>query len=203
MKTRMSGGQRRDVIINAAIRLFAERGFEGTTTKELARAVGVSEPVLYRHFHTKNDLYAAIIESKAAEGEELLKSRLGPFADSDDDHGFFTALADIMLEQFQRDPAYVRLLLFSALERHELGRLFYERQIHFCFNFVREYIRRRMRQGAFRKMNPNIAARAFFGMVNHHGLMGELFEDKLVTGNRKTVAREMVRTFLDGVASKT
>jgi AcrR family transcriptional regulator len=200
MKTRMSGGQRRDVIIEAAIRLFAERGFEGTTTKELARAVGVTEPVLYRHFQTKSDLYAAIIDSKAREGEERLKCRLGPFVDSDDDEGFFTALADITLEQMHRDPAYVRLLLFSALEQRELGRLFYDRQIHFCFNFVCSYIKRRIKQGAFRKMNPNLAARAFFGMVNHHGLMGVLFDDKLVAVNRKTAARELVRTFLSGVS---
>lgn len=203
MKTRMSGVERRDAIIAAAIDLFADRGFEGTTTKALARAVGVSEPVLYHHFQTKNELYAAIIDNKAREGAELIRSRLGPYADSEDDQGFFTALAGIMLEQFQNDPAYVRLLLFSALERRELGRLFYDRQIHFCFKFVCSYIKRRMKQGAFRNINAALAARAFFGMINHHGLMGVLFDDNLVTVNRKTVARGMTRIFLKGIQSHT
>src|SRR5437764_12689967 len=61
---RMKSEERRAGIIAAAVRLFAEKGFRGTTTRELASAIGVTEPVLYQHFGTKRDLYAAIIEEK-------------------------------------------------------------------------------------------------------------------------------------------
>ncbi len=70
-KHRMPSGERRVAIVNAAIRLFSQNGFRGTTTKQLAQAVGVSEPVLYMHFATKSELYSAIIENLAERGEQL------------------------------------------------------------------------------------------------------------------------------------
>jgi AcrR family transcriptional regulator len=46
-RQRLSKDQRRQAIVEAAAALFAERGFRGVTTRELAKAVGVTEPVLY------------------------------------------------------------------------------------------------------------------------------------------------------------
>ena len=68
-RERLSGAQRRAAILDAAIELFASRGFRGVTTREIAAAVGVTEPVLYQHFPSKRDLYTAIIES--AMGSEV------------------------------------------------------------------------------------------------------------------------------------
>ena len=64
----MKGNDRRAAIVSAAISLFSEKGFSGTTTRELAARVHVTEPVLYQHFRAKRDLYRAIIEFKSAEG---------------------------------------------------------------------------------------------------------------------------------------
>ncbi|MFM9597624.1 TetR/AcrR family transcriptional regulator, partial [Streptomyces scabiei] len=69
---RLSRAERRAAIIEAAIELFSEKGFRGTTTRELAQAVGVSEPVLYQHFATKKELYIAILSEKAVAGERAI-----------------------------------------------------------------------------------------------------------------------------------
>src|SRR3989304_5650061 len=57
----------RDKILESAIRLFAEKGFSGTTTREIAEKAGVNEALIFRHFSTKRDLYSAIIERKISE----------------------------------------------------------------------------------------------------------------------------------------
>ncbi len=62
---RMAGEERRLQILRVAMRLFAERGFRGTTTKEIAHAAGVSEAMVFRHFATKDELYDAILDQKA------------------------------------------------------------------------------------------------------------------------------------------
>ena len=56
----MSGEERRAAIVRAVLPLFAKRGFAQTTTRELAEAAGVSEALLYKHFPSKESLYAEI-----------------------------------------------------------------------------------------------------------------------------------------------
>ena len=55
--TRMSAEERRKSILTAAIPLFARHGFKGTTTKMIAKASGISEALLYRHFNGKDAIY--------------------------------------------------------------------------------------------------------------------------------------------------
>jgi TetR/AcrR family transcriptional regulator, transcriptional repressor of aconitase len=59
-KTRLSAEQRKAAIVQAALPLFARKGYAETTTKDLARAAGVSEPLLYKHFPSKEALYEEI-----------------------------------------------------------------------------------------------------------------------------------------------
>ena len=58
--TRLSAEERREAIIRAALKVFSENGFHGTTTKALAKAAGVSEALIFRHFPGKEELYAAM-----------------------------------------------------------------------------------------------------------------------------------------------
>jgi AcrR family transcriptional regulator len=65
MKTaaRLSSSERRKAIVEAVREVFAEKGFDGTTTRDLAAAAGVSEALLYKHFPSKQSLYAAMLEA--------------------------------------------------------------------------------------------------------------------------------------------
>ncbi len=60
--TRLPAEQRREQLLDTAVTLFATKGFSGATTAELARAAGVTEPIIYRHFKSKKDLFIAVIE---------------------------------------------------------------------------------------------------------------------------------------------
>jgi AcrR family transcriptional regulator len=60
--TRLPAAERRQALIETAIRVFSEGSYRGTTTAEIARAAGVSEPILYRHFASKRDLYLAALD---------------------------------------------------------------------------------------------------------------------------------------------
>src|ERR1700741_2057177 len=59
--TKLSSEARRAAIIKAVRRLFADKGFHGTTTRELAEAAGVSEALLFKHFPNKEALYSAML----------------------------------------------------------------------------------------------------------------------------------------------
>ena len=60
--TRLPAAERRLDLVETALRVFSEGSYRGTTTAEIARAAGVSEPILYRHFASKRDLYLAALD---------------------------------------------------------------------------------------------------------------------------------------------
>jgi AcrR family transcriptional regulator len=62
---RLSSEERRQAIVEAVKGVFAAKGFDGTTTRELADAAGVSEALLYKHFPSKESLYAAMLDACA------------------------------------------------------------------------------------------------------------------------------------------
>jgi len=195
----MKSEDRRAAIVRSAIHLFAEKGFRGATTRELASAAGVTEPVLYQHFRAKSDLYRAIIEAKAAEVSEHAVD-LQQAARSNDDRAFFRMVGELILRRYQTDPELTRLLFFSALERHELADLFFERLYSGFYQLVAGYIRRRIREGAFRKTSPDIAARSLVGMLSYHGQQTLLFPARFKLTQRRRIVEETVDLFLGGIA---
>ncbi len=64
---RLRAVDRRHQLLDVAADLFARRGFRGTTTAELAKIAGVTEPILYRHFPSKLDLFITLIDKVGAE----------------------------------------------------------------------------------------------------------------------------------------
>jgi AcrR family transcriptional regulator len=198
----MKSGERRDAIIAAAVRLFSEKGFRGATTRELAAALDVTEPVIYQHFETKRDLYRAIIEAKARERNQD-NEHWQAVEDPQGDREFFGAIVRVLLTRVQSDPAYLRLLFFSALERHELAELFFERDAAEIYQRVSGYIRRRIEEGAFRDdIDPAVAARGLVGMAVHHATVQVLFHDTVVTATQEEYAASVVEIFLAGILRK-
>lgn len=199
---RMSSEDRRAVILDTACKLFAEKGFRGTTTRELAAAAGVTEPVLYEHFRTKGDLYSAIIENMARGGIEILSGLSARFHDSQNDRAFFYALAEAIIDWYAADEAFIRLLLYSNLEKHELKNLFHERSNE-CFFIVSGYIARRQAAGRFRaEMDPAVAARGFFGMVAHYAMTAVVFKVHPLAYEPKDAVRRMVDIFVSGMCAQ-
>ena len=60
---RLKAPQRREQLIEVATRLFAKSGYDATTTSAIAEAAGVTEPILYRHFDSKQELFVAIVRN--------------------------------------------------------------------------------------------------------------------------------------------
>src|SRR5436853_6697617 len=71
---RASARDRQASLIVAAASLFAAKGFNGTTTREIAKAAGVSEALVFKYFPTKRTLYAAILAERVSV-TELLEAR--------------------------------------------------------------------------------------------------------------------------------
>jgi AcrR family transcriptional regulator len=189
---------RRADILAIAGRVFSTNGFVGTTTRDIAREIGITEAALYRYFPSKEAIYTAILEERLA-AEDFV----APFEDAaraGDDIAVFGGLAHALLEMVERDPTFLRLMLFSALEGHQLARPFQEKRVRRLREFLTSYIERRARSGAFREIDPVLAARAFIGMVIDHLIVREVFgQHAEYPHTNAEVAEAFVSIFLRGM----
>jgi AcrR family transcriptional regulator len=196
---RVPSPERRSQILAVATELFARQGLHGTTTRQIADQVGVKETILFRLFPSKEELYWAVIDQKcqARPGRKLLESQL---AAEMDERRVFAAIAAGVLRRNTEDPTLMRLLMFSGLEAHELSERFFETYIAEYYATLASYIRRRIREGTFRKVDPLLAARAFLGMVSNHFLMQELFgAERYQRFDIKTVSEILTDIWLKGM----
>src|SRR5215467_4319706 len=115
---------RRHDILAAAMELFAKKGFRGTTTRDLATQADVNEAIIFRHFNNKEELYSAILEHKAGEAHDTRMGELERLAKEGTEEEFFLALGRNFMERHEKDTTFMRLLLFSALEGHQLSDMF-------------------------------------------------------------------------------
>ena len=201
----MTGEGRRLQILRVAMRLFSQRGFRGTTTKEIALAAGVSEAMVFRHFATKNELYSAILDHKACLHDEMDPTAV--VADAikrKDDRAVFEGIALHALRQHESDPEFQRLLLHSALEEHELAQMFWEKFVKRVYHSLGAYVRQRQRDGAMIEIAPALVVRAFIGMVVHHSLNNNLWDRKrnLVRISNERAAREFANILLRGILTE-
>ncbi|HXZ25578.1 MAG TPA: TetR/AcrR family transcriptional regulator [Nitrospiria bacterium] len=192
---RASARERQASIILTAASLFAAKGFSGTTTKEIAKTAGVSEALLFKYFPTKRALYAAILAEKAQYSELL--GAVEEAAKKQDDERLFTLLASYRIRK-GADPTLLRLLLYSALEGHEMSDMFFQQQYRVFYDLLAGYLHQRIEAGAFRPVDPLLAARAFFGVIVHHRLLHDIFGLPMHRTHEDTVA-EYVSLFLSGI----
>lgn len=192
---RVSSVERQASLIASAASLFAAKGFNGTTTKEIAKAAGISEALVFKYFPTKHALYAAILAEKVTVSELL--EAVEEAAKKGDDHRVFTLIASYRIRPGV-DPTLLRLLLFSALEGHELSDMFFGKQHKVFYDHLATYIQRRIQERVFRNVDPLLAARAFIGMVVHHRLLHEIFGVPMHRSHEETVAT-YVELFLNGL----
>ena len=125
---KLTGGERRSAIVSAVRNVFAEKGFHGTTTRELAQAAGVSEALLFKHFPNKEALYAAMLiscnEQQQAGAVERLKA-LEPSASTLVIlvHLLVAHVLSIQVPGDDDTSVQTRLMLHSMLEDGEFARL--------------------------------------------------------------------------------
>ena len=185
---RFTGDERRQQLVTIATRLFAQHGFSGTTTREIAREAGVTEAVIFRYFPRKEDLYAAILDWKSGQESTtgVCEEVRAAAADGDDETVIRTVVRRL-IEFQRRDPAFLRLMLHSALEGHGLSEEYRKRHFEPLEQFLTAYVTERQRQGRFVAGDPRALVFSLFALPMHHNIVETLgvrrdwrFEDEAI-----------------------
>ena len=160
------GARRRLELIYVAERTFLECGFTETTMQMIAERAGASKETLYRHFASKELLFAEIIGSKASEisGPDTAIARGGA------PEAVLSELGLGLLRTILKGQtsALFRTVVSEAVRAPKLGDVFYERGPGLTVARLTAYLARASRRGELRCSDPSTAARLFLGAVVSH-----------------------------------
>jgi TetR/AcrR family transcriptional regulator len=161
-RTRLPACDRRAAVVEAALQVFSARSYRGATTAEIAREAGITEPVLYRHFESKRDLFLACLDEVWCRLREAVE---GEIAGEPDPEGWVLAVPRAMASLRRRRLAPTQLwlqALSEATEDAEIRRHFrhHLREVH---DYVADVLRRARAAGAIRA-ERDVDAEAWIGL---------------------------------------
>lgn len=162
MTKRLKASERKAAILAVAKVLFSDKGYHGVAVDEIARRVGVSPAILYRHFPSKEALYEEVLNQIACKRESYVEAVV------QSDGSFSEVLRMITrryVESVSRDPDYLRMELQSALEGSDATRQFFENRWRPFTDYIEVTIRELQPTGAVQQTDGRIAALMFQGML--------------------------------------
>ncbi len=162
MTKRLKASERKAAILAVAKVLFSDKGYHGVSVDEIARRVGVSPAILYRHFPSKEALYEEVLNQIACKRESYVEAVV------QSDGSFSEVLRMITrryVESVSRDPDYLRMELQSALEGSDATRQFFENRWRPFTDYIEVTIRELQSTGAVQQTDGRIAALMFQGML--------------------------------------
>jgi TetR/AcrR family transcriptional regulator len=199
LEKRFTAAERRSQLLRIAKELFAECGFVSTTTKAIAEAAGVSEGVIFKHFSSKAELYASILDNKANEiGIAGWRTELDKLAESESDELLVLSVIKTILGTNREDPQFQILMLQAALGEHPMHKVTSQR-LSPLYRFLCRYIKKRQKQGAFRKCDPRLAAHAIISLPSYYGLSKILLGVDLINLPEDRIASGLTQLILEGL----
>ena len=191
-------------ILEAAARVFAQKGYHAATTKEIASEAGVSEGTIYNYFQNKEDLLLSVprLISETTLLPPLSQMLATPITSGKEEEKLLTIVLDNAFQTLQRNVDLLKVL-FSTLPTMDEKTLeeYLRRMPLYLTQFLEEFLQTRIAQGVYRPMNTTVVARAFMGMIIIFILTQEVLPGKRVfaTVGYDVIGQEIVRLFLHGV----
>ncbi len=163
---RTEENDRRQEILEAALRVFAEHGFGGATVKEIAREAGIRSPALiYWYFRDKQDLFKEVLGAKVPVVRAV--SDLAKVMDLPPEEAL-TKLGQAYFAFARMDPRVLRLMVGEAIRRPEVAEAFVRGGPGRVLEFLKRYLERQIELGCLLPHDVRSGARMFVGMLIPH-----------------------------------
>ncbi len=201
-RPRNADGQRtRQAILDAALDLFAQKGYFGTSLRDVASAVGVRESALYNYFKSKEALFEALIlAEQGSKLERLATIAEGPIADG---RAVLERLAVASLEDFAtpRQQQFFRILMSDGIRLARVGRINLYERLGTGQDRLQDVMRRLIRDGWLRSADPQVLAIAFTSPLMFWRHLHAIQADLPMITNPRAFARQHVEQFLRGASA--
>lgn len=158
----------RAALIEAAEDLFAQKGFEGASVKEICEKAGVNVSLVSYHFEGKEGLYRTVLETFAGKGMELAERLLSAPKSKEEFLLRLQMFAEELVGTHVRHPKATRILHRECSAETSVARDVFQRTFHKVFEQFVAFLTVARKNGFLRKdIEPVIAAGVFFASVSH------------------------------------
>jgi len=189
---------RRVQILDAAARLFAEKGFHRTTTKDIAEAADVSEGTLYNYFENKEDMLLGIM-ARLVETQHLTASLI--WSIPDDAREFLYTMLSQRKEFVQQDGAMLQSVFSEILVDPDLRQQYYQELVLPNFEFLEAHLHARRDLGQIRDVDLPLAVRIVIALTTGLFFL-EVLGDPLVKDRWDDLSKLITSIFFDGVTPR-
>lgn len=187
---------KRDLILRAAVRVFARHGFFGAQVADVARAAGVAAGTVYLYFRNKDDLLVSIFERVMTQAIADGRAALAGVADPIER---LRRIARLHLERLGSDRNLAVVFQVELRQSTKFMERFSQTQLREYLGIIRDVIADGQAAGLLRSdVNPTFAAKMLFGALD------EMATDWMLSGRRSLegVADSVVDVFVNGVREK-
>lgn len=153
----MSNSRVTDRLIKAAVQVFAEKGFAGTATRDIARLAEVNETSLFRIFGSKEDLFWAALSSRLQE-VRLRKELQQALAEDAHPRVVLPLFIEFVVNTAAYQPELIRLLGVALLELRPQAEIVQRQALAPIFRTLVDYLSRGVTKGTLRPLDPSITA---------------------------------------------
>jgi AcrR family transcriptional regulator len=183
-------------LLESALALFSDKGYEGTSIREIIEQAGVTRPVLYYYFENKEHLFRKLVESWFLELAEDLDQAIQRV---EGNRERLTMAITNAFAHTERSPQVVRLIFYTFFApRHQAPKLDKDRLWAARFELIRTIMNDGIDAGEFRADDPDVLAMAFCGMMDMH-IMARI--NKRGPELTRDLGENLVSVFLDGACA--
>ncbi len=154
---------RRNQILDAATTVFADKGFERSTIKDIARSAGIADGTIYLYFENKTALLLGVL-GRLNESDQPLEPFVST-ADLDIDTFFRSALRQRLQFFSPQGLQIAKIVLSEILVNTELRTLYYEKVIAPTFEFADQFLQQLIDEGRIRPFDVQLLMRSLIGTV--------------------------------------
>jgi len=189
--------KKRQEILKAALALFGQAGYSGTTMDDIASRMGFSKAALYQYFKNKEELFTALIQES---GMMSLVTGISVQGPAEDFTSTMEKIGSGFMEMYRERGRLdlLRTVICESPRFPEAGRLLYEQAINRGAGRVAGYLGEMKETGELREINPKLAARAFLGMLLSFVLVDSLINAGEREFSEKEIVKGAVEIFLNG-----
>ncbi len=185
-------------ILESALKLISEKGYLGTTTKDIAREAGITEVTLFRHFGSKERLFEEVLKCYTflPKLKEVISEIEG---DSINYENTLKKIGMRFFETLKERKSFIRILSSEMNVYPDKTREVFSKFIDETNKVLSGYFKSQQNAGNLRKFSPEIAARGFLGMLFCYFNVEEIVKGKSISHQKiEMIIKEFVEIFVNG-----